>query len=178
MMSFVNTASKWDSFPLEGRRIFTLLLAPFAPHLAEELWQTQVSQAKDIIWSRSPCTLIATTEPEGARERSSAQVAVGEGSVSLAAWPEVQAPAAAEEEYLAVAVQFNGKTRGVLELPSSQAQDEAAVLTALRGDEKFCEMKLEEGAVKTVFVGGRVLNFVHPKANKKHQKKKPASDQQ
>ncbi len=44
MMSFVNTASKWDSFPLEARRTFTLLLAPFAPHLAEELWQTQVSQ--------------------------------------------------------------------------------------------------------------------------------------
>jgi hypothetical protein len=91
----------------------------------------------------------------------------------MATWPQVEAPAAAEAESLAVAVQFNGKTRGVLELPSSQAQDEAAVLAALRGDEKLGEMRLEEGAVKTIFVGGRVLNFVHPKAKKKKQKKKP-----
>ena len=49
MMSFVNVATKWDSFPLEGRRIFTLLLAPFAPHLAEELWQRQVSEQKTLV---------------------------------------------------------------------------------------------------------------------------------
>lgn len=138
MMSFVNVATKWDSFPLEGRRIFTLLLAPFAPHLAEELWQRQV--------------------------------AMGEGPVSMAAWPEMEAPHAREEGRSAVAVQFNGKTRGVLELPSSQAQDEASVLAALRSDEKLGEMRLEEGAVKTIFVGGRVLNFVHPKVKTKKEK--------
>ena len=69
-----------------------------------------------------------------------------------------------------MAVQFNGKTRGVLELPSSQAQDEASVLAALRSDEKLGEMRLEEGAVKTIFVGGRVLNFVHPKVKTKKEK--------
>ena len=49
MMSFVNVATKWDSFPLEGRRIFTLLLAPFAPHLAEELWHRQASEQKTLV---------------------------------------------------------------------------------------------------------------------------------
>ena len=89
----------------------------------------------------------------------------------MAAWPEVEAPAAADEECLAMAVQLNGKTRGVLELPVTQAQDEAAVLAALRSDEKLGKMRLEEGALKTVFVGGRVLNFVHPKAKKKKKNK-------
>ena len=89
----------------------------------------------------------------------------------MAAWPEMEAPAAAEEERIPIAVQYNGKTRGVLELTSSQAQDKAAVLAVLRSDEKLGEMRLEEGAVKTIFVGGRVLNFVHPKAKTKKKKK-------
>ncbi|MEM6784739.1 MAG: leucine--tRNA ligase, partial [Bacteroidota bacterium] len=38
MMEFVNAANKWDSVPREAAEAFTLLLAPFAPHLGEELW--------------------------------------------------------------------------------------------------------------------------------------------
>jgi leucyl-tRNA synthetase len=51
LMTFVNEANKWPvaegrgapaAFTLEMRKSFVLLLAPFAPHLAEELWQHQV----------------------------------------------------------------------------------------------------------------------------------------
>ncbi|MEL6445611.1 MAG: leucine--tRNA ligase, partial [Bacteroidota bacterium] len=38
MMEFVNAANKWDTVPREAAEAFTLLLAPFAPHLGEELW--------------------------------------------------------------------------------------------------------------------------------------------
>ena len=100
------------------------------------------------------------------------QVAVGEGSVALAAWPEVTPPVAAAEELTTIAVQLNGKTRGVLELGASEAQEEEAVLAALRGDERLGGMGLEDGAVKVIFVGGRVLNFVHAKSKKKKKKKK------
>lgn len=98
------------------------------------------------------------------------QVAIGKGSVSLAAWPEMEALATAEQELTTVAVQFNGKTRGVLDLTLSQAHDKAAVLAALRSDQQLGDMKLEDGAVKIIFVGGRVLNFVHPKAKTKKDK--------
>ena len=106
MMSFTNAANKWTSFPLQARRVFVQLLAPFAPHLAEELWQRQLG---------------------------------GEGSVAHAAWPVVAAPAALEEEVATVAVQLNGKTRGVLKLPAAAAQEEAAVLEALHADERLGE---------------------------------------
>lgn len=39
MMEFVNYYTKSKSRPREAMRQFTLLLAPYAPHLAEELWQ-------------------------------------------------------------------------------------------------------------------------------------------
>ena len=38
MMEFVNEANRWDAVPREVAESFVLLLAPFAPHIAEELW--------------------------------------------------------------------------------------------------------------------------------------------
>lgn len=38
MMEFVNAAYKWDTQPKSVIESFVLLLSPFAPHLAEELW--------------------------------------------------------------------------------------------------------------------------------------------
>ena len=39
LMEFVNAAYKWDAAPKSVLRTFVLLLAPYAPHIAEELWQ-------------------------------------------------------------------------------------------------------------------------------------------
>jgi leucyl-tRNA synthetase len=38
-MELVNAAYKWPSLPRAVAEPFVLLLAPLAPHLAEELWQ-------------------------------------------------------------------------------------------------------------------------------------------
>lgn len=39
MMIFVNEANKWDILPKEILKDFLIILNPFAPHIAEELWQ-------------------------------------------------------------------------------------------------------------------------------------------
>src|SRR5699024_6370595 len=39
MMIFVNEANKWVKLPKSILNDFVKLLSPFAPHLAEELWQ-------------------------------------------------------------------------------------------------------------------------------------------
>ena len=38
MMEWVNTAKKWETLPRAVAEPFVLVLSPFAPHLAEELW--------------------------------------------------------------------------------------------------------------------------------------------
>src|SRR5207249_6919100 len=38
LMIFVNDAMTWETKPVSVLRTFLQLLAPFAPHLAEELW--------------------------------------------------------------------------------------------------------------------------------------------
>ena len=39
LMEFVNAATKWEAVPRAVAEPFVLLLSPFAPHLAEELWR-------------------------------------------------------------------------------------------------------------------------------------------
>jgi hypothetical protein len=43
MMEFVNGAYKWEQRPRQALEQFVLLLAPYAPHLAEEMWQVPPS---------------------------------------------------------------------------------------------------------------------------------------
>lgn len=38
MMEFINAAYKWDKLPRSIAEAFVLLLSPYAPHMAEELW--------------------------------------------------------------------------------------------------------------------------------------------
>ena len=38
-MEFINGAYKWDCLPRPVAEAFVLLLSPFAPHLAEDLWE-------------------------------------------------------------------------------------------------------------------------------------------
>jgi leucyl-tRNA synthetase len=40
LMEFTNAANKWPVVPHRIAELFTLLLSPFAPHIAEELWQS------------------------------------------------------------------------------------------------------------------------------------------
>ena len=55
LMVFVNDAIAWETKPAAVLRDFLVLLHPFAPHLAEELW------------SRSPCTAPLPRVPVGWR---------------------------------------------------------------------------------------------------------------
>jgi leucyl-tRNA synthetase len=101
----------------------TQLVAPFAPHIAEELW-TQLGQ---------------------------------DGSVHISAWPSFN------DKYLAndtvtIAVQVNGKVRGQILIPSGA--DEETAIEIAKQDENVATHLSGKNIVKTIYVAGRVLNFV------------------
>jgi leucyl-tRNA synthetase len=53
LMEFVNAANKWQDLPRAVAEPFVLLLAPLAPHLAEELWQ-RLGHAESIAYAPWP----------------------------------------------------------------------------------------------------------------------------
>jgi leucyl-tRNA synthetase len=87
MMVFVNEAMTWQNKPVAVMKSFLQLLAPFAPHLAEELW---------------------------ARLHSTfGQVAP---SLTYAPWPKFD-PALLVESEIKMPVSVNGKMRDVIKVP-------------------------------------------------------------
>jgi leucyl-tRNA synthetase len=66
MMEFVNAAYKWETVPRSVMEPFVLILAPFAPHLAEELWQ-RLGHEDSLAyapWPRHDEALLAADEVE------------------------------------------------------------------------------------------------------------------
>jgi leucyl-tRNA synthetase len=102
LMVFVNEAMTWESKPASVLRDFLILLQPFAPHLAEELW-SKLSAAT----GEKPSALVYTP------------------------WPKWD-PAHLVENTLSIPVQVNGKLRDVVIVAAeaSNAEIEAAAKTA------------------------------------------------
>jgi leucyl-tRNA synthetase len=88
LMVFVNDATAWESKPVSVLRNFLILLQPFAPHLAEELWDKLHSAF------RAPPSALA-----------------------YAPWPTFDAALLVENE-IEIPVQVNGKLRDVIKVPA------------------------------------------------------------
>ncbi len=86
MMVFINEAMTWQTKPLSVMKTFLQLLAPFAPHIAEELWARLHST-------------FGQTAP----------------SLAYAAWPKFDATLLVENE-IEIPVQVNGKLRDVIKV--------------------------------------------------------------
>jgi leucyl-tRNA synthetase len=88
LMIFINEAMTWETKPTSILREFLILLQPFAPHLAEELW-SKVHSA------------LRTPHP----------------ALSYAPWPKFD-PALLVEDTLEIPVQVNSKLRDVIKVPA------------------------------------------------------------
>ena len=112
MMEFVNGALKWPApRPAGPLKAFAQLLAPYAPHLGEELWESLGGGSG------------------GAR-----------GSLAYEPWPVVADPALLEAQGVTLPVQVNGKLRGTVDLPvGASAADAEAAARALPAVAKLLE---------------------------------------
>ena len=94
LMIFVNEAIAWETKPVSALRDFLMLLAPFAPHLCEELW-----------------------------ERINAAFGGQQPSLTYTPWPKFD-PALLVEDTLEIPVQVNGKLRDVIKVAANASQSD------------------------------------------------------
>ena len=143
LMKLLNILSSQKSASKETKKKFMLLLAPFAPHITEELW--------DMLNSRQQQPI----RPEGSRPRR-----LGSGSIHQQSWPTVNEKYLEEEE-ISVIVQVNGRVREQLTINNEQLtmKKEDLVKLALESQKvkKFVDGKEIK---KTIYVQGKVLNLV------------------
>jgi len=159
MMEFTNFFLKADVRPKSAMERFVLLLSPFAPHLAEELWQAL----------RTPLARsgghhgVVGAGGEGSElsplPSPSGRGAGGEGQTTLAyePWPTFD-EAAIREDTIEVPVQINGKLRWRIQVPAEI--DQPSLEAAARADAKVAELLAGKTVVKAIVVPGRLVNFV------------------
>ena len=119
--------------------LFLKLLAPFTPHLAEELWHN-----------------LANSDPafaQGSGGQSKREIA----SIHLEPWPEYDEKMTIEDEF-ELLIQINGKLRDKVFVSKNIAQKEAEKLVLERN--KIKEQLGKKKPKKIIFVPGRLLNIV------------------
>ena len=135
MMGYTNVLRHGERTPHRDEVLpLVQLVAPFAPHLAEELW---------------------------ARAHAAGSHGEEVGSVFDAGWPVYDAAIAAEDT-VTIAVQVNGKTRGTVQVAADAGQE--PVLAAALAEPGIAKFVVRDGAPatprKVIFVPGRLLNLV------------------
>jgi leucyl-tRNA synthetase len=131
MMVFVNDAIGWETKPASVLREFLILLQPFAPHLAEELWaKLNIQHSTSNI--QHPTTL------------------------AYAVWPKFD-PALLVEDTLEIPVQVNGKLRDVIKVTA--AADNATIEAAAKASEKVQLFIAGKTIKKVIVVPKKLVNI-------------------
>ncbi len=136
MMVFMNEASSRDSIPQDIWNSFLQTLAPFAPHLAEELWL-----------NTSPCEV---SPGRLGRLRGSKK------SIHISGWPQYDAKLIIDDSFELI-IQVNGKVRDRVSASMNISQAEAEKLATGREETKKW---LTATVKKVIFVPNRLINFI------------------
>jgi leucyl-tRNA synthetase len=134
MMELTNHLTKQTVRPKSVLQTFMLILSPFAPHLAEELWNA----------------LSVPPSPSG-------RGVGGEGTLAYEPWPGYNANLL-KADTAEIPVQINGKVRGKLTVAADIGKD--ALEAAALGDEKIKGLLQGKTIKKVIVVPGKLVNFV------------------
>jgi leucyl-tRNA synthetase len=146
LMEFVNFFTSREVRPKFAMEVFTLLLSPFAPHIAEELWEL-LGHAESLAYDKWPWV----------QEESSG--AGSEARVGFVAGAEFVVDAALlRDAEIEVPVQVNGKLRGRVVVAADA--DGAQLESAARTDERIASLLEGKTIRKVIVVPGKLVNFV------------------
>jgi leucyl-tRNA synthetase len=124
MMILVKHLGTLAAVPREAARVLALIVAPFAPHVGEELWKR--------LGGPSP-------------------------TLAFGPWPAFD-PALVKDETVEIAIQVNGKVRGVVQLAVDA--DEASAREAAIAEPKVEAHLAGKTVKKMVYVPGRIISFI------------------
>lgn len=125
---------KSEKLAKEEIETFLKLLAPFAPHVAEELYQ----------FFRAQNSKVKTKNLE---------------SVHLANWPKYD-PRFLVVSEVVIAIQINGKLRDTIKVKSVEKQDKSYVEQLAKESDKIKKYLDGKQIKKVIYVEGKVINFV------------------
>jgi leucyl-tRNA synthetase len=132
LMVFVNDAITWETKPVSVLREFLILLQPFAPHLAEELWaKLNIEHRTSNI--EHPITL------------------------TYSVWPKFD-PALLVESEIEIPVQVNGKLRDVIKVSANA--DNATIEAAAQASEKVQMFIAGKSIKKVIIVPKKMVNLI------------------
>jgi leucyl-tRNA synthetase len=135
-MTLYNEFSTKEKISKADIAVLLKLLAPFAPHMTEELWQRMHAKASDTFDTSHTF-----------------------GSIHTQPWP------AYEEKYLVdtivtIAVQVNGKLRASFEIPAADMADQKKIEQLAKAQKTVIPQLEGKQVKKVIYVPGKILNFV------------------
>jgi leucyl-tRNA synthetase len=153
MMIFVNEATKHKVLPKGAFKKFLIILAPFAPHIAEELW-SQLSDARGEAREEENFEAVPLDEAERGEARL---LKFYDDSIFNQQWPEYN-PELVQDDLFEMPIQVNGKVRDKIQVPVDISEDEAKekALTS----EKIQKHIEGKEIKKVIFVKGRLISVV------------------
>jgi len=135
MMVFVNAFTNAEVRPVSALRALLVMLNPFAPHLAEELW-----------WRLGGGS-------------AGGGFAGFEGPIADQPWPEYDPQLLIDDE-VEIVLQVNGRVRDRLIMPRDASKEE--IEAAARAHPKVGEFTAGKEIKKVVVVPGKLVNVVAP----------------
>jgi leucyl-tRNA synthetase len=142
LMVFVNDAMTWETKPASLLRDFLILLQPFAPHLAEELWSKV----------QNPKSKVPT-----ANGKPTLDIGLEALDLAYQPWPKFD-PALLVESEIEIPVQVNGKLRDVIKVPANA--EDAAIEAAAKASEKAQVFIAGKTVRKVIIVPKKLVNIV------------------
>jgi leucyl-tRNA synthetase len=131
LMVLVNSFSD-KNYGVWHLKTLLLILAPFAPHISEELWQSHFARVR----------------------KSNFEI---KDSVHGQSWPKYDSQLA-KEETITLVIQINGRVRDKIEVAADISEEKAKELAL--SQEKIKKWIYKEKIEKVIFVPGKLINIV------------------
>ena len=148
MMVFINDALAWEVKPVAVLHDFLILLQPFAPHIAEELWSKLATGSSAAASAKADNLPAHRSFSEGGQPAT---------ALSYTQWPKYD-PALLVEDTLEIPVQVNGKLRDVIKVPATA--DNATIEAAAKAAEKAQQFIAGKTIRKIIVVPKKLVNIV------------------